>query len=66
MPITIDVPPIHCALCRAALVRAVEQAGAVVTSATLGASFLVVDAVGDAVVEAVRAAVAASPAHPAP
>lgn len=67
MPITIDVPPIHCALCRAALVRAVEQAGAVVIGAALGASSLVVDTADDpppdGLLDALRAAVA-SVAHP--
>ena len=62
MPITIDVPPIHCALCRADLVRAVEQTGAVVTSAALGASSLVLEGVGRDL-DAIRAAVA-SVTHP--
>lgn len=57
--LTLKVPPIHCALCRARLVDAVQALGARVLGAVIGSPDLVVDTTDDAVLEAALTAVRA-------
>ena len=59
MPTTsVPVTPIHCALCRSAVVEAVEQAGAHVLAASIGGGEVVVDTDDAAVLAQVATAVA--------
>ena len=54
---TLAVPPIHCALCRARLVAAVEALGARAVTALIGSPELVVETTDTAVLDAVLHAV---------